>query len=152
MPSAVHEKYPKTRTNRTVFQLNQSRRIYTYLVHYSRLTLILGLPALGGAWFWWATAPEIYRDSPSFAPLGIAYSPFGTYNSPGSSSLDITHVEQDMKTLSQITNLIRLYSSGELLDNLAISAQKHDLDIIAGAWIGTSPKRNKAQISSLIKQ
>ena len=121
-------------------------------MHYSRLTLILGLPALGGALFWWATAPEIYRDSPSFAPLGIAYSPFGRYNSPGSSSLDITHVEQDMKTLSQITNLIRLYSSGELLDNLAISAQKHNLDIIAGAWIGTSPKRNNAQISSLIEQ
>ena len=121
-------------------------------MHYSRLTLILGLPALGGALFWWATAPEIYRDSPSFAPLGIAYSPFGRNNSPGSSSLDITHVEQDMKTLSQITNLIRLYSSGELLDNLAISAQKHNLDIIAGAWIGTSPKRNNAQISSLIEQ
>ena len=116
------------------------------------MTLILGLPALGGALAWWITAPEIYRDSLSFAPLGIAYSPFGTYSAQGSSELDITRVERDMKTLSRITNLIRLYSSGKLLDRVAISAQKYNLDIISGAWIGTSPKRNNEQIASLIKE
>ena len=121
-------------------------------MHYSRVTLILGLPALGAALAWWTTAPEIYRVSPSFAPLGIAYSPFGTYNAPGSSALELAHIDQDMKTVSRLTNLIRVYSAGELLDSLAVSAQKHNLDIIAGAWIGKSPKRNKAQIRSLIEQ
>ena len=152
MPSPVHEEYPKTRTNRTIRQLNQSRPIFTHLMHYSHVALILGLPALGGTLFWWATAPESHRNSPSFAPLGIAYSPFGKYDGTSSSPLGIADIEQDMKRISQITNLIRIYSSGDFLGSLAISAQKHNLDVIAGAWIGTSPKQNKAQISSLIEQ
>ena len=116
-----------------------------------RYALTVCGPALIALWAWGLLSPPTYTEKYELSVSGIAYSPYTIWGKPHSTKLETAHAERDLKDLRQITSLIRTYSSGEFLDHLATLAQQNNIDIVAGAWVGVSPRHDGKEVSSLIK-
>jgi exo-beta-1,3-glucanase (GH17 family)/cellulose synthase/poly-beta-1,6-N-acetylglucosamine synthase-like glycosyltransferase len=80
---------------------------------------------------------------------GFAYSGFQANQSPFEKEFPSTaELSQDLTILKKFTNRIRLYSALENSEVIALAA-KQNIQVTAGAWIGSDDYANKREISAL---
>lgn len=80
---------------------------------------------------------------------GFAYSGFQANQSPFDKTFPNTaELSQDLTILKKLTNRIRLYSALENNEIIALAA-KQNMQVTAGAWIGSDDYANKREIAAL---
>ena len=61
------------------------------------------------------------------------------------------HIARDMALLDGQTRNIRLYGISDGLDRIITEAGKHNIDVIAGAWISRDAKANAQEVARLVE-
>jgi glucan 1,3-beta-glucosidase len=118
--------------------------------------LLFTVAALGiaGVWAW------LGRPVPMPAsPLGtdeklfcVSYAPFRGSQNPleASTHIPAAQIDEDLARLSRITNCIRTYSVQHGLDQVAGLAGKHNLKVMQGLWLSSSPEKNQREIAAVV--
>lgn len=98
----------------------------------------------------WAIVNRGAMQSPWGGKINsMSYSAWQANSEAGRLSAD--EIDEDMKLLSANTNAIRVYGLGDGLESVIASANKHHLDVLAGAWLSPDQKANKEEIDRLIR-
>lgn len=83
---------------------------------------------------------------------GFAFSAFQRYQSPLADNYPSdSELASDLTLLSKYTHRIRTYSSLES-PSIPRLAMKHDLDVLAGAWLDRRDDNNERELNALIAQ
>ncbi|HET7561354.1 MAG TPA: glycosyltransferase [Rhodanobacteraceae bacterium] len=83
---------------------------------------------------------------------GFAYSPFQRYQSPFNGTFPSdAQVDADLALMAKHTRRIRVYSVLQYPE-IPRLAMKHDLDVLAGAWLDRRTGNNERELSALIAQ
>lgn len=124
-----------------------------------RLFALLNLVLLAclSAWLWQQQQPVNLQD----VSLGdnqklqcVSYSP---YYHDGQSPFDpnafisSAQIDQDLKTLAQQFNCVRIYSVGQGLDYVPKAAQALGMQVYLGAWIGWIKSQNDKELDLAIR-
>src|SRR5262245_22496521 len=99
--------------------------------------------AIIAAW-WWLGAAVPMPASPLAAGerlYCVSYTPFRGQQSPLEplTQIDAWQIEDDLARLSRITDCVRTYSTRNGLDQVVAIAQRHDLKVMQGIWLGGDP-------------
>ncbi|MCX7088904.1 MAG: glycosyltransferase [Methylococcales bacterium] len=83
--------------------------------------------------------------------MGVTYNALRKDQDPKKHNMPTdAELEEDLTLLSDKVFSVRTYSSLDGLERVPALAAKHDLNITAGAWIGSDPAINRAEIESLV--
>ncbi|MGH8557681.1 MAG: glycosyltransferase [Methylococcales bacterium] len=99
-----------------------------------------------------------YLNKPQFAPawdgtmMGVSFSPMGLEHNPMTGILPSEEeIDRDLGRLAGKTHAVRIYSVTNGLEAVPGLAEKHHLNVTAGAWISTDEIANEMEIDNLIK-
>ena len=95
--------------------------------------------------------PEMEPPWPSQIK-GFAFSPMQATNDPAKGSYPTREeIDRDLGLLAGKTNAVRTYTVEDVLVEIPELAEKHDLNVTLGAWIGADLEKNEKQIETVIK-
>ncbi|MBX7146412.1 MAG: hypothetical protein K1X44_03775 [Alphaproteobacteria bacterium] len=79
----------------------------------------------------------------------VSYTPFRGTQTPFDPNfiVPITQIENDFHLLSSYTKCVRIYATDQGLDQILPVAQKYNIKILLGIWIGREDKANQKQIT-----
>lgn len=60
-------------------------------------------------------------------------------------------VDRDFALLSDVTRSVRLYAASGIFEEVPPLAHRHDLGVVAGAWVGDDDELNKLEIEAVIR-
>ncbi|NTU76342.1 MAG: glycosyltransferase [Alphaproteobacteria bacterium] len=80
---------------------------------------------------------------------GLSYS--GYQEGDDANRFSDSAIDSDMALLAQHASSIRTYGVRDGLDRIVVSANRHDLDVIPGAWVGRDEKSNTQEVARLIE-
>lgn len=83
---------------------------------------------------------------------GFSFSPMQAWNNPMAKKLPTEkEIEGDLKLLSDKTNAIRTYTVEGVQARIPALAQKYDLNVTLGAWLGKNMEANEQEIETVIR-
>ncbi|MDD3181439.1 MAG: glycosyltransferase [Alphaproteobacteria bacterium] len=115
---------------------------------FKRLTLVLFI-VLTANFAVWALVNQGAMQSPWGGKINsMSYSAWQAHNKASHLSDDV--IDSDMKILSENASALRIYGLSDGLEKVISAANKHHLDIFAGAWLSPDQKANKEDVDRLI--
>jgi exo-beta-1,3-glucanase (GH17 family) len=114
------------------------------------LALAIGL----NIYYWqWLGKPVELPDVPHARYDCLSYTPYTEGHDPTNPDMiiDKNILDADMKSLAEITDCIRLYSSRGSTPLNIEAAKKYGIKVILGAWVGGNDEHNRAEIDNAIK-
>jgi exo-beta-1,3-glucanase (GH17 family) len=103
----------------------------------------------------WATnlPQDVGSDVPSGKLASLSFAPFREGQGPLDEKFPTPEqIDDDLRLMGETTHSIRTYASAE--GNMSVIpalAQKHGLEMIQGAWLGSIKADNKAEIAEVIR-
>ncbi|MGE4351489.1 MAG: glycosyltransferase [Bdellovibrionales bacterium] len=114
-----------------------------------RIALVLAI-VLTANFAVWALVNQGAQQSPWGGKINaLSYSAWQSGNE--SSYMTDERIDADMKLLSENANAIRVYGLSDGLERVIAAANRHHLDVFAGAWLSPNEKTNKEEIDRLIR-
>ncbi|WP_119301553.1 glycoside hydrolase family 17 protein [Dongia deserti] len=113
---------------------------------------VLAILAISTFWLWRAT-PVPMPDAPGGRFACVSYTPFRGTQTPFDQRLIIPpqQIEQDLIRLKTETDCVRTYAVNQGLDQVVPVAERLDLKVLLGIWIGVTRADNEAQIARAIE-
>lgn len=118
------------------------------------VSLVLALAALLSLWHWWKLSqPVILVDALTDHLSCVSYAP---YHKPHQTPFDKTtyipaaQIEADLKALSQRFDCVRIYSVDQGLSEVPRLAQKYNMKVLLGMWIGRKSADNEKELTKVI--
>ena len=109
---------------------------------------VLAIIAISGFWLWRATPVQL-PDAPGGRFACVSYAPFRGDQTPFDQSLVIApeQIEEDLTHLKTESDCVRIYAVNQGLDQVLPIAEKLELKVLMGLWIGREPQDNEIQIA-----
>ena len=82
---------------------------------------------------------------------GLSYSPYERWQNPIDALPQTITIAHDIEQLAGITRMLRTYSVLGPIGDLATQAADADIQLLAGAWTGVSPRHDEYELSVLIE-
>ena len=115
-----------------------------------RRTAIVSLVVLAANFAVWAGVNRGIMERPWGGQInGLSYSGYMAGDAKNRFS-DAT-IDADMAFLARNARAIRAYGVSDGLDRIIPAAERHNLNVIAGAWIGGDAKANAQEVAHLIE-
>jgi glucan 1,3-beta-glucosidase len=120
------------------------------------VTFLLGLAAaaLTTVFIWkFLGAPVEIVNAPAGKVHCVSYTPYRGSETPFDRDFiaDPARIDADLALLSRVTDCVRIYSVDLGLAATVPLAEKHNMQVLLGIWIGMNEKNNQSQIATAIK-
>lgn len=116
--------------------------------------LIFTFAMLGSALGWILLNPSVMPTEWYGLLNGVAYTPHQAIESydelTAHPDITIEQIERDFNVFDGKTKKVRIYSATHGQENVPLVAQKHNIQVMAGAWLNDDVKKNADEISSII--
>jgi exo-beta-1,3-glucanase (GH17 family) len=123
-------------------------RLMTRIAPYAAWVILF----CGIASYVWNLPVDVGLDVPDGKLNSLSFAPFREGQSPILEQFPTAdEIDEDMALLSDKTHSIRTYASSMGLKGLPEQARRHGLEMIQGAWIGSTDKDNRREIEALVE-
>lgn len=104
-----------------------------------------------GFWAWQGRAVAL-PNAPSAQLPCVSYAPFRGAQSPFDETLIIPprQIREDLAALAAVTRCVRIYAVDQGLAEVPAIARELGLKVLLGAWLRRDPRRNAAEIATVI--